>query len=92
MYVSYYMTLITLLYLIGYYQSSQEELNSVWVVGSSLVKNAFVEARQSYGGCSLCLKRNNFRVWWQGKGACHGENWFQELHCYFSMNHHQKYS
>jgi hypothetical protein len=38
------------------------------VVGSSLVKNAFVEARQSYDGCSLGLKRNNIRVWWQRKG------------------------
>ena len=38
------------------------------MVGSSLVTNAFVEARQSYDGCSLGLKRNNFRVWWQGKG------------------------
>jgi hypothetical protein len=41
----------------------------ICVVGSSLVKNAFVEARQSYDGCSLGLKRNNFRVWWQGKGG-----------------------
>ncbi|CAC5425000.1 unnamed protein product [Mytilus coruscus] len=49
--------------------SGQQEHKSVWVVGSSIVKNAFIEAKRSYDGCSLGLHRKNYRVWWQGKGG-----------------------
>ena len=48
----------------------------VWVVGSSIVKNAFVHARQSYDGVHLGLKRRNVKVWWQGKG---GMKWAEVL-------------
>ncbi|XP_071172171.1 uncharacterized protein [Mytilus edulis] len=49
--------------------SSQQELNSIWVVGSSIVKHAFIEAKRSFDGCSLGLHRKSYRVWWQGKGG-----------------------
>lgn len=39
----------------------------VWIVGSSLVKNAFTEARQRPGGSNLCLE--NIDIWWQGKSG-----------------------
>lgn len=49
--------------------TSEQELKTVWVIGSSIVKHAFVEARRSYDGCSLGLQRKQYRVWWQGKGG-----------------------
>ncbi|VDI69222.1 Hypothetical predicted protein [Mytilus galloprovincialis] len=49
--------------------SIQQELNSIWVVGSSIVKHAFIEAKRSFDGCSLGLHRKSYRVWWQGKGG-----------------------
>ena len=49
--------------------ASQQHLKSVRVLGSSIVKHAFCEARRTYDGCNLGLKRNNFRVLWQGKSG-----------------------
>ena len=33
------------------------------------MKHAFIEARKSYDGSNLGLKRTGFRLWWQGKGG-----------------------
>ncbi|KAK3105886.1 hypothetical protein FSP39_007913 [Pinctada imbricata] len=46
----------------------------VWVVGSSIVKHAFVKARTSYDGVNMGLQRCNTTVWWQGQG---GMRWNQ---------------
>ena len=47
----------------------EPDFRSIWVVGSSIVKHAFIHARRSYDGCNLGLKRHNCRVWWQGKSG-----------------------
>jgi len=44
-------------------------MKSVWIVGSSIITHAFREARCTYDGTSLGIERNNYRVWWQGKGG-----------------------
>ncbi|XP_063398274.1 uncharacterized protein LOC134683112 [Mytilus trossulus] len=41
----------------------------VWIVGSSIVKNAFVESRQRPGGTNLALNRLGVNIWWQGTGG-----------------------
>ena len=41
----------------------------IWITGSSLVKNAFIESRQRPGGTNLCLDRLNTEIWWQGKSG-----------------------
>lgn len=38
----------------------------VWIVGSSIIKNAFIEARNRPGGINLGLNRLGVSVWWQG--------------------------
>lgn len=38
----------------------------VWIVGSSIVKNAFITSRQRPGGVNLGLDRLGVSVWWQG--------------------------
>lgn len=42
---------------------------SVWCVGSSLVKRAFIAARDRPGGINLGLQRNGIEIWWQGYGG-----------------------
>ncbi|CAC5400996.1 unnamed protein product [Mytilus coruscus] len=42
---------------------------NVWIVGSSIVKHAFVTARDRPGGVNLGLGRLNASFWWQGKGG-----------------------
>ncbi|CAC5399581.1 Neurotrypsin,Scavenger receptor cysteine-rich type 1 protein M130,Deleted in malignant brain tumors 1 protein,Scavenger receptor cysteine-rich domain-containing group B protein,Soluble scavenger receptor cysteine-rich domain-containing protein SSC5D [Mytilus coruscus] len=42
---------------------------NVWIVGSSIVKHAFVAARDRPGGVNLDLGRLNASLWWQGKGG-----------------------
>lgn len=42
---------------------------TVWIVGSSLVKNAFVEARKRPGGVNLSLQRLGVNIWWQGRSG-----------------------
>ena len=39
---------------------------SIWIVGSSLVRNAFVHARSRTGGVHLGLQRIGVHIWWQG--------------------------
>ncbi|KAK3102187.1 hypothetical protein FSP39_009460 [Pinctada imbricata] len=39
------------------------------MVGSSIIKHAFVRARSAYGGANLSLDRFNASVWWQGQSG-----------------------
>ncbi|XP_071173096.1 uncharacterized protein [Mytilus edulis] len=48
-------------------QTGQEV--SVWIVGSSLIRNAFVHARSRTGGVNLGLHRIGVKIWWQGYGG-----------------------
>lgn len=41
----------------------------MWIVGSSIVRDAFITARSSYGGSNLDLGRLGLSLWWQGKGG-----------------------
>ncbi|VDI39174.1 Hypothetical predicted protein [Mytilus galloprovincialis] len=40
---------------------------TVWIVGSSIIKHAFGEARGRPGGVNLGLQRMGVNIWWQGK-------------------------
>ncbi|CAC5421755.1 unnamed protein product [Mytilus coruscus] len=42
---------------------------TIWIVGSSLVKNAFVQARTRPGGINLGLDQNGVQLWWLGKSG-----------------------
>lgn len=41
----------------------------MWIVGSSIVKHAFVAARSRPGGINLGLQRIGVSIWWQGRGG-----------------------
>ena len=41
----------------------------MWIVGSSIVKYAFLEARQRPGGVNLSLQRLGVNIWWQGRSG-----------------------
>lgn len=41
----------------------------VWMIGSSLVKEAFIAAKSRPGGTSLGLGRINVSAWWLGKSG-----------------------
>lgn len=43
--------------------------NLVWIIGSSIVRNAFVHARQSSVGINLGLARVGLQLLWQGYGG-----------------------
>lgn len=38
-------------------------------MGSSIIKNAFIKARQRPGGVSLGLQRLGVNIWWQGRSG-----------------------
>ena len=40
---------------------------TVWIVGSSIIKDEFVSARSCPGGTCLGLSPLNVSIWWQGK-------------------------
>lgn len=42
---------------------------SVWVIGSSLIRDAFFAARTRPGGLNLGWERLNGDIWWQGYGG-----------------------
>jgi hypothetical protein len=42
---------------------------SVWLVGSSIIKIAFIETRSSEEGTNLGLGRINVSIWWRGQGG-----------------------
>ena len=44
-------------------------LKTVWVVGSSIIKDAFIEARTRPGGINLGLQQQNVSIWWQGRSG-----------------------
>ena len=39
----------------------------MWIVGSPIMKDAFVSAKSRPGGTFLGLSRLNVSIWWQGK-------------------------
>lgn len=41
-------------------------LVSVWIFGSSLIKHAWMQARNRPGGSNLSLQDHGIRLWWQG--------------------------
>jgi hypothetical protein len=43
--------------------------NLVWIIGSSIVRNAFVHARKSSVGINLGLSRVGLQLLWQGYGG-----------------------
>ena len=42
---------------------------SIWVVGSSIIKEAFVQARSNPGGLNMGLQILKVSVWWQGRSG-----------------------
>lgn len=43
---------------------------SVWIVGSSIVRNGFIVAKTRPGGINLGLQaRLGVSIWWQGRGG-----------------------
>lgn len=40
-----------------------------WLVGSSIIKHAFLEARKNPSGVNLGLERHGIRLWWQGRSG-----------------------
>lgn len=48
---------------------------SVWIVGSSIVRDGFIEARKQPGGIHLSLRnRLGISIWWQGRGGLKLDN------------------
>ena len=43
--------------------------NLIWIIGSSIVRNAFVHARKSSVGINLGLSRVGLQLLWQGYGG-----------------------
>jgi len=42
---------------------------AVWIVGSSIIKNAFVASKERSCGVNLGLRRLDVFIWWQGKSG-----------------------
>nr|XP_022292122.1 uncharacterized protein LOC111103277 [Crassostrea virginica] len=42
------------------------DTQTIWLVGSSIIKHAFLEAVLRPGGTNLTLERQNISLWWQG--------------------------
>ena len=49
--------------------SLSDGLKRVWIVGSSLIRDAFVRARNSDWGTGLDLQRHGVHLWWQFRGG-----------------------
>ena len=45
------------------------DLNLIWIIGSSIVRNAFVHARKNSVGINLGLSRVGLQLLWQGYGG-----------------------
>ena len=41
----------------------------VWLIGSSIIKWACIEARKRHGGIQLGLTRLGLSLWWQGRSG-----------------------
>ena len=52
----------------GFLNATGEYLN-VWLVGSSIIKQAFIDARISPGRVHLGLERVGMRLWWQARSG-----------------------
>ena len=74
-----YQNLIFVLFVLIIYSRVAEF--HVWVVGSSIMRRAFVTDRNKHGGVCLGLQRLGINIWWQGKG---GMVW---LDMYLSLIH-----
>ncbi|XP_062585195.1 uncharacterized protein LOC134246866 [Saccostrea cucullata] len=42
------------------------DIQTIWLVGSSIIKHAFLEAVLRPGGTNLTLERKHISLWWQG--------------------------
>jgi hypothetical protein len=51
------------------YQRSAGNTARAWLVGSSIIKHAFVEALQSPAGTNMGLERIGALPWWQGRSG-----------------------
>ena len=46
----------------------------VWLIGSSVIKWACIEARKRHGGIQLGLTRLGLSLWWQGRSGMSLDN------------------
>lgn len=51
------------------YTSIAGKTHKFWLVGSSIIKNAFIEAKKSPQGVDLGLGRLGISLWWQGRSG-----------------------
>ncbi|XP_078315322.1 uncharacterized protein LOC111107615 [Crassostrea virginica] len=70
--------------------SSEAEFH-VWVVGSSIVKRAFVAARNRTGGVCLGLQRLGINIWWQGKGGMVWLDMYKKIKTLLKVNDKPQY-
>ena len=62
-----------------------------WFVGSSIVKRAFVAARDRPGGVSLGLQRLGKNMWWQGKGGMIWTDMYKKIKTLLKVNYKPQY-
>lgn len=62
-----------------------------WFVGSSIVKRAFVAARDRPGGVSLGLQRLGINMWWQGKGGMIWTDMYKKIKTLLKVNDKPQY-
>lgn len=56
------------------------------MVGSSIVKRAFVAARNRPGGVCLGLQRLSINIWWQGKGGMVWSELYKKIKALLKVN------
>jgi hypothetical protein len=64
---------------INCYLSFAGHTTSVWIVGSSIIKNAFIKAQERPGGVSLDLQRLGVSIRWQGQSGLNMSNIRQQM-------------
>eukprot|EP00105_Crassostrea_gigas_P009786 XP_011424869.1 PREDICTED: uncharacterized protein LOC105326498 isoform X2 [Crassostrea gigas] len=62
-----------------------------WFVVSSIVKKAFVAARDSPGGVSLGPQRLGINMWWQGKGGMIWTDMYKKIKTLLKVNDKPQY-
>lgn len=62
-----------------------------WFVGSSIVKRAFLAARDRPGGVSLGLQRLGINMWWQGKGGMIWTDMYKKIKTLLKVNDKPQY-
>ena len=60
-------------------------MKSIWIVGSSIIRHAFVHARNSYSGTQLDLKRHYGSVLWQGSSGLKWESLVPKIKLLLSL-------